>query len=38
MTQIETPTLISKQNPKDLLVILAIMGAIFGFFSILFIG
>jgi len=37
MTQIET-TISSKQNPKDLLVILAIMAVILGLFSIIFIS
>jgi hypothetical protein len=38
MTQIETaPAIASKQNPKDLLVIIAIMAAIFGLFAVLFI-
>ncbi len=36
MTRIEA-TISSKQNPKDLLVILAIMAVAFGFFAILFI-
>ncbi len=37
MTHIEAANISSKQNPRDILVVLAIIGAIFGFFSILFI-
>jgi len=32
-----TTHLVSKQNPKDILVIIAIMAALFGFFSLLFV-